>query len=282
MVDQPDIRDWIGRTREDEDRLDPHRAATLTALTSTERFDADIGRTAPPLAHWACFPEIALQSALGEDGHPRRGGFLPPVTLPRRMWAAGSIEWHRPPAIGAMLRRRSTVADVTVKRGRSGDLVFVRVEHEIRDEAGPLIGETQEIVYRDAPVPGAAHVPPKPAPPADWSDEVLPDPVLLFRYSALTANTHRIHYDRPFATDVEGYPGLVVHGPLIATLLLHHLLARHPGANPVRFAFRAVRPLFDGAPFRLCGSAPSPDGSIALHAADADGALCMDAVATLS
>lgn len=277
-MNAPDITDWIGRSREDRDVLRPAVAEAFTATIASTRLSCTV---APLLAHWLCFQEIALQSELGEDGHPRLGGFLPPVTLPRRMWAAGKVDWLRPIAVGADLVRRSTIADVKAKSGRSGDLVFVTVGHEISDETGPLLRERQDIVYRE-PSTGAA----PPAQPgmtdAAWSAEVAPDPLLLFRYSAMTGNTHRIHYDRDYATQVEGYPALVVHGPLIATFLLNAFVSRNPDAQVATFSFRAVRPLFDTAPFTLRGSPTDAASVTRLQAVDADGALCMDATVTLA
>ncbi|MEO8808071.1 MAG: MaoC family dehydratase N-terminal domain-containing protein, partial [Burkholderiaceae bacterium] len=234
--------------------------------------------------HWLYFLPIAPMSAVGTDGHPTRGGFLPPVPLPRRMWAASRLVFHRPLQVGDTLTRVSEITDVQLKEGKSGPLVFVKLMHTVMSSDGATaITEEQDIVYRDDPNPGDAPAAAKPAPPdADWCRELQPDPVLLFRYSALTFNGHRIHYDRPYATSVEGYPGLVVHGPLIATLLIDHLRRHLPEATVARFEFRALRPLFDGAPFMLNGQ-PAPDGhSVRLWARDAGGALCMEASAALA
>lgn len=233
------------------------------------------GDPLPPLWHWLYFLPIARQSELGEDGHPARGGFLPPVPLPRRMWAGGRLSFGPPLRIGQTIHRRSVVADVTEKAGRAGTLVFVLVRHEIGGPDGIAITEEHDIVYRDAPAPDEPAAPPRPA-PADgvWRREIVPDSVLLFRYSALTFNGHRIHYDRSFVTTVEGYPGLIVHGPFIVTLLMD-LLRRNTDTPVANLRYRAVRPLFDTAPFTSHGR-PKPGGA-ALWAADPEGALAMQA-----
>jgi len=275
---ETNITDWIGRRRQDSDVL---RATTVEALSAAIGSTQTAIASASLLAHWLCFQQIVPRAELGADGHPRRGGFLPPVTLPRRMWAAGQLEWLRPLPAGTPLDRTSRIIDVRQKNGRSGELVFVTVEHEISDTDGLVLRERQDIVYRGASrEAGAAPQPGMNAP--DWSDDVTPDPVLLFRYSALTGNTHRIHYDRDYATRVEGYPALVVHGPLIATLLLDRFTTRHPGARVAAFHFRAVRPLFDTAPFTLRGTSPAKGGTATVQAVDVGGALCMDAAITLA
>lgn len=236
----------------------------------------------PPLWHWLFFPSIHRHSETGHDGHRKRGGFLPPVQLPRRMFAGGRFQFHRPLRVGDAISRLSRIVDVKQKEGRSGPLVFVVVRHEIGNAAGIALTEEHDIVYRDDPRPEDVAPPPRVAPDASvWSREVRPDPVLLFRYSALTLNNHRIHYDRRYVTEVEGYPGLVVHGPLLATLLMDLLRRNLPAANVTGFMFRAVRPLFDVAPFQVCGT-PEEDGkSVPLWVKDADG-LAMDATATLA
>ena len=270
---------WIGRR---EDHADTITAAPLAALAATlDRDDPPPGpgSPVPPLWHWLYFLPMARQSELGPDGHPRRGGFLPPVALPRRMWAGGRLQFERPLRVGEIATRRSEIASVATKSARSGPLVFVTVRHEISTAAGRALSEEHDIVYRDLPAPGSA-APAPPAAPTDaaFAREVAPDAVLLFRYSALTFNGHRIHYDRRYVTEVEGYPGLIVHGPLIATLLLDLLRRERPDAAVRRFEFKAVSPLFDGRAFQVCGR---PDGAnrFALWARNPDGALAMQASA---
>ncbi len=276
-VDLDHLREWVGRG---ERRVEQFCAAPIAALSATlDRDDPPVkpGTEVPPLWHWVAFNPAVPQGDLGPDGHPSRGGFLPPVALPRRMWAGGRLDFARSLRVGDSATRTSTIADVNAKSGRSGDLVFVTVRHEIAVHDKTAITEEHDIVYRDAPQPGAA----APAPVAARTDAafertIVPDPVLLFRYSALTFNGHRIHYDRSYVTEVEGYPGLVVHGPLIATLLLDLLRREMPTARVRRFSFRAVSPLFDIAPFDVCGR-PESDGSVALWARNSAGALAMDA-----
>jgi 3-methylfumaryl-CoA hydratase len=236
----------------------------------------------PRLIHWLHFHPLAPQSELGPDGHPKRGGFLPPVPLPRRMWAGSRMRFVRTPAIGEQLTRRSVIKDVKITEGKTGTLVFVTVTHSIAGDRGAELTDEHDIVYRAAPAPGAPP-PPEKAPPAGgvWRRQVVPDPVMLFRYSALTFNGHRIHYDQPYVTQVEGYPGLIVHGPLIATLLLDLLDREQPDANVVEFSFRAVSPLFDIAPFHVCGK-PGEGGTVQLWAENPDGALAMEATAKVA
>jgi 3-methylfumaryl-CoA hydratase len=278
-----DLQAWIGRSESLQDIAQPMPAAALNATLDHEPMAFTQGTALPPLWHWLYFLPLARASQIGDDGHPRRGGFLPPVALPRRMWAASQLEFGAPIRIGDALQRRSTIADVSVKHGRSGQLVFVKVRHELfrNGQADPALVEFHDIVYREARQPGDVDPPPQPAPSdAQWSRELQPDEVLLFRYSALTFNGHRIHYDRPYATGVEGYPGLVVHGPLIATLLLDLVRRQLPEARLASFRFRALRPTFDGRPMRVNGRL---DGTtLRLWAQDHEGWLTMDATATLA
>ena len=278
-MDIEHLRRWIGRTETLHDTVTP---APLRALAATLDRDDAPADTVPPLWHWLYFLPAHRQSELGPDGHPKRGGFLPPVALPRRMWAGSRLAFAAPLHVGERIARTSRIADVRLTQGRSGPLVFVQVDHEIAGEHGIAIRETHDIVYRDHPRAGAPAADPVPAPQdAAWSRRIVPDDVLLFRYSALTFNGHRIHYDRAYASGVEGYPGLVVHGPLIATLLLELLRRERPGATLTGYAFKAVAPLFDGAPFAVCGR---PDGAnaAALWACKNDGRLAMRADAVLA
>jgi len=273
-----ELRAWEGRS---ETLRDDATAAPVRNLSATLDRDDPLPRAGtelPPLWHWLYFLPGYRQGDVGPDGHARRGGFLPPVPLPRRMWAGGRLSWHAPLRVGDSIERTSTIASVTHKAGRTGDLVFVLVRHEVRNAQGLALTEEHDIVYRPLARPGEPVPPPQPAPAeAPWSREIVPDPVLLFRYSALTFNGHRIHYDRSYVTEVEGYPGLVVHGPLIATLLADLARRERPGAPLRSFSFRAVRPTFDLHPFRVNGK-PSPDGKGAqLWAQDHEGALTMQA-----
>jgi 3-methylfumaryl-CoA hydratase len=276
MIDIDHLRGWIGRTEEAADEATASPIERLAALLDHETppWPRD---ALPPLAHWLYFLPKVRQSEIGPDGHPKRGGFLPPVPLPRRMWAGSRIEFLAPIPLGAAIARRSTVQSVEAKSGGSGDMVFVTVRHEIAAQGSAALVEEQDLVYREAPKPDAPASNERAsaaAPVSEWSRTVTPDPVQLFRYSALTFNGHRIHYDRDYAQRTEGYPGLVVHGPYTATLLVDHFLRRHSGARISKIAFRARRPLFEDQPFRLCGRitpvgaelwACAPSGEIAMN-----------------
>ncbi|MEG0222952.1 MAG: MaoC family dehydratase N-terminal domain-containing protein [Comamonas sp.] len=280
-LDIDHLRSWTGHT---ETMADTVTLAPLRALTATlDRDDAPAhGDPVPPCWHWLYFLPVARQSEIGPDGHPRRGGFLPPVPLPRRMWAGSQIEFHAPLRAGQAIERLSRIEDVKLKAGRTGPLVFVKVRHEIRADGALAIVDQHNIVYRDLPAEGEPAPSYTPAPDdAQWQRRIVADDVLLFRYSALTFNGHRIHYDRRYVTQVEGYPGLIVHGPLIATLLLDLLRRERPGAQVRHFTFRALKPLCDIAPFDVCGR-DNGDGSVALWSRDAAGHLTMDATALLA
>jgi len=272
------LADWVGRTETAHDAASAAPVAMLSALLDRDDPPPRAGDALPPLAHWLHFLPVHRQSEVGADGHARRGEFLPPVPLPRRMWAGSRIAFLRPIAIGESIRRTSTIAAVTVKEGRSGPLVFVTVRHEVSGPGGVALTDEHDIVYRGAA--GAAAAPPVAAPSGEaWSRAIRPDPVLLFRYSAATFNGHRIHYDHPYATGVEGYPGLVVHGPLVATLLVDLLRRNRAGVELESFAFRALRPLFDTAPFTTCGLPDERSRSARLWTRDAEGAITMEATA---
>jgi 3-methylfumaryl-CoA hydratase len=277
-LDLAALRAWIGRRESLEDVCDPRRVADLAAALDWERAPTP-GERLPPGWHWIFFNPMARASVLGADGHPRRGGFLPPVALPRRMWAGGRLSFRDAIAIGAPLRRYSEILSVDAKDGRSGTMVFVVVRHRIFANDSLALEEEHDIVYRAPPVAGAPSAGAEPAPDgAAWRRRIAPDPVLLFRYSALTGNGHRIHYDQPYATNVESYPGLVFHGPLTATLLMD--LAERGADRPLaRFVFRNRAPLFDVAPFTIAG-APRNEGKAArLWAATPEGGLATDAEA---
>jgi 3-methylfumaryl-CoA hydratase len=280
-LDMALLQQWAGKTEIAHDPMSPAAAA---ALAATLDHGAPLaGSALPPLWHWIYFWSVAPQSTLGPDGHPPRGKFLPPVPLPRRMWAGGRLRFAAPLVTGSVATRHSRIASVAKKSGQSGTLAFVTVRHEIVQNDVLTLTEEHDIVYRAAPQPGAVAPTPRLAPAESaWSRTVRPAPVLLFRYSALTFNGHRIHYDRHHATRVEGYPGLVVHGPLIATLLVDLLLEQMPQARLSTFDFRAISPLFDIEPFTICGQ-PSLDGStVRLWARNGRGELAMEAEATLA
>jgi 3-methylfumaryl-CoA hydratase len=271
---------WIGRTLEQTDIL-------THGLLQRFRATIDIGEiahVAPQGIHWClCLPD-APTAELGEDGHPKRGGFMPPVPLPRRMWASSEMTFHAPLAAGVEVVRRSTISEIAEKSGASGPLVFVTLDHETSANGVLAISERQSVVFREAPSAAAAVASPSGTGSTDltgWQIHrtITPSEPLLFRYSALTFNSHRIHYDQPYATGVEGYRGLVVHGPLIATLLLD-MAAREFGANALKqFSMRAVSPAFVGVPLHIAAKA---DGrNVALAALGDDGRTVMSAKAEI-
>ena len=287
------LRDWVGRSETLQGEISAAPLAGLSAVLDRDDPQPVRGTPLPPLAHWLYFLPHARQGELGSDGHPNRGGFLPPVMLPRRMWAGGRLAWEpgNPLCVGDAATRVSTVASIEHKRGRSGDLVFVRVTHVLGNARGPCLTEEHDIVYRAA---AAAHEPRNaanaPVAPiaadadAPWRREIVPDAVLLFRYSALTFNGHRIHYDQRYVTEAEGYPGLVVHGPLIATLLADLVRRQMPQAFMRRFEFRARRPMFvtERRDAMVVRGRLSADGrSAQLWASDHEGWLTMQATADL-
>jgi 3-methylfumaryl-CoA hydratase len=281
-IDIDHLQSWIGKTEELHDLITaPTMAGYAATLDRVDDLDPQLGDPVPPAGHWMYFLTTAPMSALGPDGHAKRGGFLPPVDLPRRMWAGGRIEFTAPLRIGDTARRLSTIKNVTYKQGKSGQLVFVVVEHQVFGNDGLAIREEHDIVYRDAADPNAPPAPEKHAPEqAGWSRIIEPDPVLLFRYSALTFNGHRIHYDLPYVTEKEGYPGLIVHGPLIATLLMDLCRRQRPETPLATFNYRAMSPVFDTGPFSINGN-PDADGqSATLWATTNQGGLAMQAEAT--
>jgi 3-methylfumaryl-CoA hydratase len=272
--------DWVGREEENTERI---LGSAVTAMAATLDFERAprAGEPLPPGWQWLFFNPVARRSALGVDGHPRRGGFLPPIELPRRMWAGSRIRYLADLPVEAQATRRSRILKIENKSGKRGALSFVTVQHTISCDGTACISEEQDIVYREVTPPGAVTAA---APPQrydgvpQWSRSFEADTTLLFRYSALTFNGHRIHYDQAYARDEEGYPGLVVHGPLTATLLQQFAL-EHGGGRPLaRFDFRGVTPLFVGRAFQLEGQ-QGDDGTLAVWARGPDGELAMSATA---
>ncbi|WP_232825495.1 FAS1-like dehydratase domain-containing protein [Albibacillus kandeliae] len=274
-----DYADAIGRTETRTELIAADRAAALTATLDLAR-SLQSGDPLPPGWHWLYFNPFVARSGLGPDGHPKRGGFLPDIKLPRRMWAGGRITYHRPLTIGQQAEKESTILNVVTKSGRAGALVFVTLRHRLMQGGALCIEEEQDIVYREAPAPGAPKPAPAPAPDgAARSSGFTPDPVLLFRFSALTSNGHRIHYDRTYAQQEEDYRDLVVHGPLTATLL-QGFATEGTGTRLTRFEFRGMAPLFCDRPFTLEADAVE-DGTLSLWARGPDGELAMQASATV-
>jgi 3-methylfumaryl-CoA hydratase len=282
-LDITHLRHWIGSSETVSERIATFPSNALAATLDRDDAPYTEGDELPPLWHWLHFLPVFKLLDAGYDGHAALGGFLPPVPLPRRMWAGSRLRFLAPMRIGRMLRKVSTVATVDHKTGRSGDLVFVTVRHQLFDGEAQGIEEEHDIVYREAPKADApAPVLPQAPGTSAFSRTIHPNPVLLFRYSALTFNGHRIHYDQPFCTGSEGYAGLVVHGPLLATLLLDLLRREMSQARVETFQFRAVSTVIDTDDFSVHGQ-PQVDGkSVKLWVRRHDGALAMDAAATLA
>ena len=273
------LKDWIGQKESDVDYVTVPAVHRLAATLDRDDPMPKIGDPLPIGWHAILFPRVVRHSQIGPDGHPKRGDFLPPVPLPRRMFAGKRTRFVADLHVGDEVRRESTIRNVTVKQGRSGQMVFVTVQTDITSPRGLAVTEEQDIVYREAPAPGAPPPAPQPVPGrALWSRAVTPDVVMLFRYSALTFNGHRIHYDQPYVTGTEGYPGLVMNGGLTTLITLE--LARANARSPLAFvASRNVRPLFVGRQISF-GGEPSADGRTAkLWAADDTGALALSAEA---
>lgn len=270
------LRQWIGNKESIEQTISAEPLHRMAATLDQAPEVIVDGEAVPALWHWAYFLNPTRASELGRDGHAALGGFMPPIPLPRRMWAGGELKFNAPLRVGELARRESTVRDIKLKQGRSGTLCFVEVEHRVLVGDELRLSEIHNIVYRDIKQPDEKNILPPEAPnDAQWTREVVPNSTLLFRYSALTFNGHRIHYDIDFCRDEEGYPGLVFHGPLTATMLLELARAQNPNQSPERYEFRAYSPLFDNAPFTLNGKlvggnavmwATSPDNRLAMQA----------------
>ena len=273
-IDLDYLRQWIGRSDETEDIVTAQLVRALRATLLMVPGEPRVGDAAPLTAHWCLAQPVAPWAELGPDGHPMRGGFLPPVPLPRRMWAGGQLDFFDPLRVGDVVSRRAVIRDVSLKTGRSGLLCFVTVDYDIATARGLALRERRDLVYREedaAPAPPQPKIPPR---PARHVRRYMADPVLLFRYSALTFNGHRIHYDRDYATAVEHYPGLVVHGPLQAALMAEFATELR-GETPETFSYRGISPLFDGAEFSLNADEDGQD--IALWTANVDGVPAMTA-----
>jgi 3-methylfumaryl-CoA hydratase len=272
-----DLSKWVGRARTERDVVAPSQAMAMAATLDLDPGAFHEGVALPEFWHWIYFRHPIRRSRLGEDGHELRGDFLPPVELPRRMWAGGRLQFHTPIMIGEEIERTSEILSVEAKHGRSGDLVLVTVKHTLSNAGGLCVDEDQDLVYCEIPRSGPSPRQQSALPAdVDWKDSFMPDAVTLFRYSALMFNAHRIHFDHPFTTDVEGYRGLVVHGPLTATLLLE--AAKHHSQRQLTvYRYRGVVPLFNEEAITLAGKdlreanqtelwASGPGGTIAMQA----------------
>ena len=257
------LKNWIGKSEAAEERADAFQIQGLFALLDKSSFPRE-GEPVGPMGHWCYFNPRVLATEIGPDGHPARGGFMPPVPLPRRMFGGFRATHYQPLIIGEMMQRKARIIDVQIKQGKTGKLVICTVRHSFYGENGLAIEEDHDYIYRDNPLANeraTSDAGKSTTVPTDhrWSKTITPNPVMLFRYSAVTFNGHRIHYDRRYVTEIEGYPALVVHGPLIATLLLELALDNNSGHTVQKFDFQARAPLFDDAPFSIAGK-PTVNG----------------------
>ncbi|MGZ8198424.1 MAG: FAS1-like dehydratase domain-containing protein [Burkholderiales bacterium] len=275
------LEDWIGRKESKDDVATAWPVSALSATFDRRDPEPREGDEIPPGWHWLYFLEAKPASELGADGHPKRGGFLPPVALPRRMWAGGRLEFRRPLRVGERLRRDSEILAVEPKEGKSGSLVFVTVRHTVYSGDALAVVEEHDIVYREAAKPGEPGPQGKSAPSsAAWRRELAGDPVMLFRFSALTFNGHRIHYDLDYVREEEHYPGLIVHGPM-QTLLMLDLCRRNAGRPVKNLDYRAMHPVFHTERFSVNGN-PSQDGAkVELWTANGAGHYAMTGTAVL-
>ncbi|WP_373087777.1 MaoC family dehydratase N-terminal domain-containing protein [Sneathiella sp.] len=269
------LDDWVGKQ---EKRVEIIHQQSLNGYAALMDEDIPASALVPPGGHWMYFLPTDKQSRLDLDGHAFKGDFLPPIELPRRMWAGGRLSFNNPLQAGDLAEKTSTIKSVTPKEGRTGKLVFVTVEHEIRNEKGLCLTEEHDLVFRAASTEGVSGTKQPQAAPTDgeWDVTITPDPVMLFRYSALTFNGHRIHYDREYCINEEGYPGLIVHGPLLGTLLMRLAVQKMNSRSLKNFNFRNYNPIFDTRPFTITGKADSedrctvwvkgPDGELAVSA----------------
>ena len=277
-----DLKNWIGKTETVRDFISPTTIAGMSATLDRDDTEPVFGTPIPASWHWLFFNKAARQSQLGIDGHPARGGFLPPVPLPRRMWAGSKVRLLAPLKVGTNISRLSTINNITIKEGKTGPLLFFEIDHQITGEDGLSITDLQTVVYRDMPAEpptqttAASASGGKPAPDdAQWSETVTPTTVLLFRYSALTFIGHRIHYDRDYTVNEEGYQALLVHGPLTASFLMDLCRRNLPDREITKFQVRAVGPLFDNAPFTVHGKLNNDNTKVELWAANQAGNLAM-------
>ena len=245
-----DLSAWLGKSQTVIDRMDPGHAARIAVTLG--RSIPELGAVLPSLWHWAFFLETVPIAQTGTDGHPARGSFLPPAEKRNRMWAGGRVEFDGGLVVGTDAQKTSTVTAIKEKAGRTGSLLFVTVKHEIVQNGKLVVSEEQDIVYREPSAPKLQGT--EPAPESQWKQAVDPSAVLLFRYSAVTFNSHRIHYDYPYVTEKEGYPGLVIHGPLIATLMCQAFAQSHPRATLKHLSYRGLRPLIAPTAFDVAGT----------------------------
>ena len=271
-----DFDQWLGNSQSFSDILIASPANSLAATLNRKETEFRQGDPLPCLWHWLYFLKADRLDQLELDGHPKKGSFLPPLSLPRRMWAGSRLTFIQPLQVGDVVTKKSTIQSIQFKTGRSGKLAFVCVAHELSNTDGVAIVEEQDLVFRGAASPSASPTSPVVSSDvADYSRVVKPSSVLLFRYSALTLNSHRIHYDREYAQDVEGYPALVVHGPLLATLMMELVVGELAGRLVLSFEFRVMQPVLDDGEFRVCGLKPNGDDKCLVWVENSLGEVCM-------
>lgn len=263
-----DFKEWLGKTIQEEDIVANKQAKMMQALLnqSTKTLTE-----LPLLYHWLYFLPIVDQAELGTDGHPKKGGFLPQIPFPKRMWAGSRVQFLKPILFEQKIQRHSEISNIVFKQGKSGELFFVTVKHSIYAQGELAIVDEHDIVYREAHNQiQTSKVTPSQQEERHYSykQSFAADTSLLFRYSALTFNSHKIHYDITYATQVEGYPSLVVHGPLLATLLLHQLAIEYPDKQVAQFEFKAIKPVFQFNDFFICGDIHEQDGSLWIEHSD--------------
>lgn len=280
-IDESTYEKWIGRTESTSDVITLAPLKGLAATLDREQLNFVSGNILPPLWHWLYFLTPAKHSLIAKDGHPKRGNFLPPIPLPRRMWAGSRLEFHQSLRAGQVINRISTIKNITFKKGRSGQLAFVTIRHEIDADSELAMSEEHDIVFRDYPPNNNPQPAQRVTQESAYYKTINPDPVLLFRYSALTFNGHRIHYDRDYVTQEEGYPGLIVHGPLLATLLAGLVTDQFQGKALRQFEFKAMHPVFDLNSFEACGADPDQNGTAKLWIKNHENILCMQATAVI-
>ena len=273
-----DPADWVGKEVTQHSLLTGWQSDALAATLDRDEAPLRQGEPIPPGWHWLYFPEIVRLADTGVDGHPATGGFMPPVPLPRRMWAGNRMQFLQPLRVGEQIQRRSVIESVKHREGASGPLFFVTVHHEISGPGGLATIEDHDLVYR-GPAGRAALPPRPPARQARWTRVVEPSPVMMFRFSALTFNSHRIHYDYRFATAQEGYPGLLFHGPLTMILLMDLLRRELPRADLQAFSVRATAPIYDNGNFTIHADPDAGGNQATLWATTADGGMAMSAEA---
>jgi len=285
MAKDIDYADWIGRTERADDDITAQAVVAMSATLDRDDPPPHKGDPLPPLWHWMYFTPKVRRDGLGADGHEDRGNFMPPVALPRRMFAGASYQFHTPLRIGETVSRKAEIFDISSKHGRSGPLLFVKVRYIYSMGKETALEEIQEFVFRQAAEKSDSPAPaPKPIDVDDaaWRRSLIADPVTLFRYSALTFNGHRIHYDHPYATKVEGYPDLVVHGPLIASYLVDLCRVNTNDRAFSSFFFRARKPLFANRPFDVVGGLTDNGSGFWLKALSPDGEEAMEAGGTFA